>query len=51
MRTGRKRTSKLEVDHTIADMWWQRLINNAIEAKLATFAGTEEEKLTLAPDG
>ena len=50
MRTGRKRTSKLEVDHAIADAWWQRQINTKIEAKLATFTGTELEKMAIAPD-
>jgi len=50
MRTGRKRTSKLEVDHTIADAWWQRLINGIVEQKLTTFTGTELEKLTVKPD-
>lgn len=50
MRTGRKRVGKLEVDHTIADAWWQRLINCKIEEKLAAFTGTEPEKLTVKPD-
>ncbi len=50
MRTGRKRTSKLEVDHTVADAWWGRLVNQAIELKLATFVGTEEEKALVAPE-
>lgn len=49
MRTGRKRTSKLEVDHTVADAWWSRLVNKEIETKLATFVGTEEEKALVAP--
>lgn len=50
MRTGRKRTSKLEVDHTVADAWWGRLVNQEIETKLATFVGTDEEKALVAPD-
>ena len=50
MRTGRKRTSKLEVDHTVADAWWVRLVNQEIETKLATFVGTDEEKALVAPD-
>lgn len=50
MRTGRKRTSKLEVDHTVADAWWGRLVNQEIEKKLATFIGTDEEKALVAPD-
>ena len=50
MRTGRKRTSKLEVDHTVADAWWERLVNQEIETKLATFVGTDEEKALVAPD-
>lgn len=51
MRTGRKRTGKLEVDYTVADAWWRRLINKEIETKLATFSGTDEEKVLVAPDG
>jgi len=50
MRTGRKRTSKLEVDHTVADAWWGRLVNQEIETKLAAFVGTDEEKALVAPD-
>ena len=50
MRTGRKRTSKLEVDHTVADAFWQRLINRSIEEKLAAFVGTDEEKDLVAPE-
>ncbi|MEK6624117.1 MAG: hypothetical protein AABY86_04060 [Bdellovibrionota bacterium] len=50
MRTGRKRKSKLEVDHTVADAWWARLINKEIAAKLILFIGTEEEKNKVAPD-
>ena len=50
MRTGRKRTSKLEVDHTVADAWWARLVEQQIKAKLATFVGTDEEKALIAPD-
>lgn len=50
MRTGRKRTSKLEVDHTVADAWWQRRINANIEDKVATFTGTDLEKLAIKPD-
>jgi uncharacterized protein DUF262 len=51
MRTGRKRISKLEVDHTIADAWWQRLVDKLVEAKLAAYTGPEEEKLKVAPNG
>ena len=50
MRTGRKRTSKLEVDHTVADAWWVRSIEQQIQAKLASFVGTDEEKARIAPD-
>lgn len=50
MRTGRKRTSKLEVDHTVADAWWARAVELQIQAKLATFSGTDEEKALIAPD-
>jgi len=51
MRTGRKRTGKLEVDHTIADVWWQGLVDKLVEEKLATYVGSEEEKYNVAPDG
>ena len=51
MRTGRKRTSKLEVDHTIADAWWQRAVTREIEEKLKTFTGTDLEKLSVKPEG
>ena len=51
MRTGRKRTSKLEVDHTIADAWWQRRVNLETEERLKTLVGTEIEKLTVSPEG
>lgn len=50
MRTGRKRTSKIEVDHTVAEAWWGRLVNQEIETKLATFVGTDEDKVLVAPD-
>jgi hypothetical protein len=50
MRAGRKRTSKLEVDHTVADARWQRRINAIIEDKVATFTGTDLEKLSIKPD-
>jgi Protein of unknown function DUF262 len=49
MRTGRKRMSKLEVDHTIADAWWQRLVARLVQEKQAAFSGPEEEKVRLAP--
>ncbi len=51
MRTGRRRTGKLEVDHTVADAWWKRLINKEIESKLATFNGADEDRVLVAPDG
>ena len=50
MRAGRKRTSKLEVDHTVADAWWARLVEQQIKAKQATFVGTDEAKALIAPD-
>ena len=50
MRTGRKRTSKLEVDHTVADAWWGRLVNQEIQRKLVAFVGSDEEKALVAPD-
>jgi len=50
MRTGRKRTSKLEVDHTVADAWWARSVEQQIQVKLAAFVGTDEEKARIAPD-
>jgi hypothetical protein len=51
MRTGRKRTSKLEVDHTIADAWWKAMIEDLMAVKLQSFVGTDEEKIKIAPDG
>ncbi|MBM4002725.1 MAG: DUF262 domain-containing protein [Planctomycetes bacterium] len=50
MRTGRKRTSKLEVDHTVADARWGRLVDKEIATKLTSFVGTDEEKALVAPD-
>jgi Protein of unknown function DUF262 len=50
LRTGKRRKSKLEVDHTIADAWWARLVDKEIETKQANFKGSEEEKGLLAPD-
>ena len=51
MRTGRKRTGKLEVDHTISDAWWKRTVATLVDAKLESFSGSEDEKTLLAPDG
>ena len=51
MRTGRKRRSKLEVDHTVADAWWGRLVDQELETKLAAFVGSDEERSLVAPDG
>jgi hypothetical protein len=51
MRTARRHTGKLEVDHTVADAWWKRLVNNDIEGKLATFGGSNEERTLVAPVG
>lgn len=50
MRTGRKRTSKLEVDHTVADAWWARMIDQQVKAKQVAVVGTDEEKALIAPD-
>jgi hypothetical protein len=49
LRTGRKRTSKLEVDHTVADALWARLVHKEIKAKQAGFSGSDEERALLAP--
>jgi len=51
LRTGRKRTSKWEVDHSISDAWWQRAVKKEVEEKLKTYIGTDLDKLTLGPDG
>ena len=51
MRTGRRRTSRLDVDHTVAYAWWQRLVQGEVDKKLTTFTGTDEERASLAPDG
>lgn len=50
MRERKKRTSKLEVDHTVADAWWSRLVTQNHEAKLAAWVGPDEEKALIAPD-
>lgn len=50
MRTGRKKRGKLEVDHTIADAWWGRLVGEEIATKLVDFEGTDEERELVAPD-
>jgi len=51
MRTGRRRTSKLEVDHTVADASWQRLISEEMEKKQLSFDGPDDERALLSPDG
>jgi hypothetical protein len=51
MRTGRKRKSKLEVDHTVADAWWGRLVDHEIETKRVGFVGSDDERSQIAPDG
>jgi hypothetical protein len=51
LREGRKRTRKLEVDHTVADAYWKGLVAQQITVKLASFSGTEEEKSQVGPDG
>lgn len=51
LRTGRKRTSKLEVDHVIADAWWQKLVEKIVRDMQASFAGPDEERMKLAPGG
>lgn len=50
MRERKKRTSKLEVDHTVADAWWGRLVSQNIETKQAAFDGPDDEKASIAPD-
>lgn len=49
LRNGKAKTSKLEVDHTVADKWWQRLVDDEIAKLLSLFKGTDEERLSLAP--
>lgn len=49
MRTGLRRTSKHEVDHTVADAWWVRSVEQQIQAKQGVFAGEEEQKALIAP--
>lgn len=51
MRTGRKRTSKLEVDHTVADAWWVRSVEKITQEKLENFIGSDEDRALVAPDG
>ena len=50
LRTGQKRAHKLEVDHTVADAWWGRLVDKEIAIKMAAFAGSEQERASIAPD-
>ncbi len=50
LRTGRKRTTKLEVDHTVADAWWTRMVDQEIKTKQTSFNGSDEERALLAPD-
>ena len=50
MLTGQKRKTTLEVDHTVADALWGRLVNKALDEKLANSHGTDEEKALIAPD-
>lgn len=50
MRTGRRQSGKLEVDHTVADAWWTRAVDKEIRTKQAIFNGTDEEKALIAPD-
>ncbi len=50
MRIGKSKV-KHEVDHTIADKWWEEFINTHMENKRNNFTGSDEEKSQLAPDG
>lgn len=51
MKTGRKRTTKEEVDHTIADAWWKRLVETLTTERREAFEGSDEERVTLGPEG
>ncbi|MCX6158014.1 MAG: DUF262 domain-containing protein [Ignavibacteriae bacterium] len=48
LRIG-KTSLSLDVDHTIANAWWERKIKEIIDTKLLTFNGTEEEKELVSP--
>jgi hypothetical protein len=50
LRTGKKHLRKLEVDHTVADALWTRLVQQEIKTKQTGFDGSDEEKALLAPD-
>jgi hypothetical protein len=50
MRERKKRTSKLEVDHTVADAWWARLVTENLEKKVTAFVGSDEDKALITPD-
>jgi hypothetical protein len=50
LRTGKKHLRKLEVDHTVADALWTRLVEQEIKTKQTGFDGSDEEKALLAPD-
>ncbi len=51
LREKNKRAYSWDVDHTVADAWWKRKVEEEINKKLVTFLGSEEEKQKLAPDG
>jgi len=50
LKEGRKRSTPLDVDHTVADALWKRKINGNLDNKLAESTGTDEEKALITPD-
>ena len=51
MRDRKKQTTKLEVDHTVADAWWRQLVAEETLVKQSSFTGTAEERAAIAPEG
>lgn len=51
MREGRKRTSKLEVDHSVADAHWKRLVETSMQKMKFLFEGSEEDREKVPPEG
>jgi len=53
MRTGRKRNTRLEVDHTVADAMWKRKVDAEIQEKRVSITEelSLEEMNSLGPDG
>jgi hypothetical protein len=51
MREARKRTSKLEVDHSVADAAWKRMVEESVLKVQGDFEGSDEDRAKLPPEG